>query len=161
MTSGNELRATIEQALPSLRSMDPAAAARRPREGAWSPKEELGHLVDSASNNHQRFVRALFVDDLVFPGYDQDEWVAAQGYAEAPLDELVELWGTFNRQIARVMDRTPADRADLPRVRHNLHQIAWEPVPAGEPATLRYFMRDYVGHLGYHLERILAAGRQG
>jgi hypothetical protein len=41
------------------------------------------------------------------------------------------------------------------RVRHNLHELAWQTVPASEPATLDYFMRDYVGHLKHHLAQAL------
>ncbi|HEY0405248.1 MAG TPA: DinB family protein, partial [Pyrinomonadaceae bacterium] len=53
-------------------------ASRAP--GKWSPKEIIGHLIDSAANNHQRFVRAQFTDELIFPGYAQNEWVAVQHY---------------------------------------------------------------------------------
>lgn len=57
-----------------------AAAAHALAEGQWSPKQIIGHLIDSAANNHQRFVRAQFTDDLVFPGYEQEAWVEVQHY---------------------------------------------------------------------------------
>ena len=72
------LRERVERAAQLLRSVSEAEAARQPAPGKWSKKEILGHLVDSASNNHQRFVRARFQDELVFPGYEQDDWVAAE-----------------------------------------------------------------------------------
>ena len=82
--------------------------SRVPRaEDKWSPKEIVGHLIDSASNNHQRFVRAQFTDHLVFPGYEQESWVRAQGYRDEPWPLLVELWRSFNLHLAHVMERSP------------------------------------------------------
>ena len=121
----------------------------------WSPAEVLGHLIDSAANNHQRFVRAQFTDDLVFPGYEQDAWVATQKYQDAPWDELLTLWRTFNLHIARVMELASAEARLRPRVRHNLDELAWKPVPRDKPATLEYFMEDYVDHLQHHLNQII------
>ena len=127
----------------------------RPEPSQWSPREVMGHLIDSASNNHQRFVRAaLAPEDLIFPGYEQDRWVEAQRYAEAPWAELVTLWASFNRHLARVMEATPADVRLNERRRHNLDELAFYRLPADEPATLDYFMRDYVRHLQHHLHQI-------
>ena len=67
-----DLLATIDEAGAEFRAADPDVAAWRPAPGRWSAKELVGHLIDSASNNHQRFVRARWQDDLVFPGYAQD-----------------------------------------------------------------------------------------
>ena len=63
-----ELRGAIEEFTPLLEQMSEEATRKRPQPGKWCPREIIGHLIDSASNNHQRFVRALFQDDLVFPG---------------------------------------------------------------------------------------------
>ena len=130
------------------------AAARRPAPGKWSPKEIIGHLIDSAANNHQRFVRAQSQDDLIFPGYDQDTWVTVQRYLDAPWQDLVTLWRSYNLHIARLMAVTPDEVRLRERKRHNLHELAWQPVPADAPATLDYFMRDYVLHLHHHLRQI-------
>ena len=150
-----ELRGVVESAAPRLLVMSEEAAARAPAPGKWSPKEVLGHLIDSASNNHQRFVRAQFSDGLVFPGYDQAVWVAAQDYRSARWRELVDLWRLFNLHLARVMENAPASAKQQLRSNHNLHEIAWKAVPPDEPATLEYFMRDYVGHLRHHLAQVL------
>ena len=149
------LRAAIDESEPLLFALTDSETARRPGSGKWSPREIIGHLIDSASNNHQRFVRAAWQEDLVFPGYEQDGWVELQNYQETAWQELVGLWAAFNRHIARVMAAIPeADRVRS-RPRHNLHQIAWRAVPESEPATLDYFMNDYVGHLEHHLSQVL------
>jgi hypothetical protein len=152
-----ELRGAVDEALPRLRALDEAASARAPAPGKWSPRELLGHLIDSASNNHQRFVRARFQDDLVFPGYDQDAWVSAQGYRTAPWHELVELWQLFNLHLARVFESTPRELARRAVTRHSFDRIAFGPIPAGQPTTLAYFAGDYVAHLRHHLRALGAA----
>ena len=149
------LRAVVASSEPLLRALPPGATARRPAADKWSPREVIGHLIDSASNNHQRFVRAAWQDDLVFPGYAQDGWVDLQKYGEAPWEELLDLWAAFNRQLARVMAAIPAATRARPRVRHNLDEIAWRTIPRSQPATLDYFMSDYVGHLEHHLKQVL------
>ena len=153
-----ELRGVVESAAPRLLAISDEDAGRAPAAGKWSPKEVLGHLIDSASNNHQRFVRAQFSDGLVFPGYDQAVWVAAQDYRSAPWSELVGLWRLFNLHLARVIESAPASARLQQRSNHNLHEIAWKSVPPDEPATLEYFMRDYVGHLRHHLAQVLGSG---
>ena len=151
-----ELRATVDAAAERLLAVAPAAAGRRPARDGWSAKEVVGHLVDSAAHNHLRFVRARWQDDLVFAGYAQDDWVGAQQYQQAPWPELVTLWRDYNRHLARVMAAVPPDVRHREHARHNLHEVAWQPVPADRPATLDYFMRDYVGHLRHHLRQIHA-----
>jgi broad specificity phosphatase PhoE len=150
-----DLRQTVARAEPLLAALGDERSRRHPAPGKWSPREVIGHLIDSASNNHQRFVRAQLHDDLIFPGYDQAAWVWIQRYMDAPWDDLIALWSGFNRHIARVMDTAPDDDLTRPRVRHNLDELAWVPVPADQPATLEYFMRDYVAHLRHHLRQIL------
>ncbi len=156
-----ELLETVERASPALLKLGDEDSARRPSPGKWSPREIVGHLIDSASNNHQRFVRAQFQDDMVFPGYAQDDWVTSQRYQEAPWGELVTLWAGLNRHLARVMAAVPAAVRMRPHRRHNLHQLSWQPIDADAPVTLDAFMRDYVGHLQHHLRQILGPGRHG
>jgi hypothetical protein len=152
------LSAVLDAAKPRLLAISDDDSAKRPAPGKWSPREIVGHLIDSASNNHQRFVRAQLQDDLIFPGYEQDAWVETQRYQRAPWRELVELWFAFNRHIARVMAEAPEAVRTKPRPAHNLHQIALQPLPEDTPATLDYFMRDYVGHLEHHVNQILGRG---
>ena len=150
----SELRSTVENAAAKLASVTPASAAQRPPSGGWSAKEIIGHLIDSASNNHQRFVRARWMDDLVFDGYEQNGWVGAQRYQETDWHELIDLWALYNRHLARVMENVPDAVRLRVHTRHNLYERAWTTVPADQPTTLDYFMRDYVAHLHHHLRQL-------
>ncbi|HUQ45273.1 MAG TPA: DinB family protein [Gemmatimonadaceae bacterium] len=155
-----ELRTIVERESARLLGAAPDAVERRPAKGGWSAKEVLGHLIDSAAVNHQRFVRAQW-QDLVFASYAQEDWVAAQKYQDAPWIELVALWREYNRHLARVMAAIPIDVRLRPQRRHNLNEITMNPAPAEEPSTLDYLMRDYVEHLQHHVRQIDAriAGR--
>jgi len=150
------LRATVVAASAALSSVPAEVSARRPAPGKWCAREVLGHLIDSAANNHRRFVLAEGQADLVFDGYEQEVWVRRQGYADEPWSELLTLWRAYNLHLARVMEQIPAAVRERKHVRHNLHQRAWQPVPADQPATLDYFMADYVDHLRHHLAQISA-----
>ena len=148
---GDRLRQSVARAAPLLERFTDERAAQPRQPGKWSRKELLGHLIDSASNNHQRFVRAQLGDDLIFSGYEQNRWVELQQYREAPGASLLTLWREFNLQIARVFDAMPEAIRSAPRARHNLHQIAFHEVAEEQPATLQYLMDDYVDHLEHHL----------
>jgi hypothetical protein len=148
----SDLRDAIDAATPRLLALG-EASTRRPSEGKWSAREILGHLVDSATNNYGRFVRGQLQDDLVFPGYAQEDWVRIGRYQHAPWEELVTLWRTLNLQIARVMEGTPETERRRPRARHSFEVIG-VPLRAGEAATLEHVMSDYVLHLKHHLRQI-------
>jgi DinB superfamily len=151
-----DFRRTIETNAARLHALSDAAtrSARGDAEDGWTPKEIVGHLIDSASNNHGRFVRAQFTDDLVFVGYEQEEWVSAQRYNEESWPQLVELWKHYNLHLLHVMASAPPETLKQPRTRHTLDKIAWQMVGAGQPATLEYLMVDYIGHLKSHLRQI-------
>jgi hypothetical protein len=154
----DDFRQTIEAAsnklfeLPSDKSEVPRAI------GKWSPKEIIGHLIDSASNNHQRFVRAQFTDDLVFAGYEQEGWVRVQNYQGENWTELVQLWKLYNQHMLHLMSRIPEETRMKLRYKHNLHQLASESLREDEPVTLDWFMRDYVEHMKKHLRQIMGDG---
>lgn len=157
----DDLRNTVTRVAALLAGVPEEIAARRPAPGKWSAKEVVGHLVDSASNNHQRFIRAQFQDDLVFPGYDQDEWVALQHYQEASWSHLLTLWRDFNLHLAHVMTVTTPEQRLRERQRHSLDRIAYQTVPLDRPATLDAFMRDYVDHLHHHVRQLRDLGALG
>jgi hypothetical protein len=121
----------------------------------WSPAEVLGHLIDSAANNHQRFVRAQFTDDLVFAGYEQNQWVSSQKYSDERWSEVIQLWGAYNLHLLHVVSVIPEDVLTKARSPHTFDKIAFNPVDRNDPATLEYLIRDYVDHLRHHLDQIL------
>ena len=93
----------------------------------WSPREIVGHLIDSAANNHQRFVRAQFTDDLVFAGYQQEEWVEAQRYRDEPWNDLVQLWQLYNRHILHIVEVTPEEQRTRLRAKHKCNSLGHWP----------------------------------
>ena len=151
---GQELREAVREAQEKLQSISVAKSEKRPAPDKWSSKEIIGHLIDSASNNHQRFVRAQFQDHMIFPAYDQEGWVDVQHYMNSDWYDLIELWTHFNLHLAQVIDHVPDTIRHYPHIEHNLDHIAWKKVPEDQPATLEYFMADYVGHLKHHLRQI-------
>lgn len=138
------LAVTLADAEPRLRAVAEEGSLIPPKGMTWSRREILGHLIDSAANNHQRFVRAQFQAEMSFPRYVGDEWVAAQGYAERPWAELLELWRWYNRHLLHVMGRIPA-----PALSHVCV------VSEDEPSALGDHVVDYVLHLEHHLGQIL------
>jgi hypothetical protein len=138
------LRQTVEQAAAELRRIGEDRAATPGAGGEWSRKEELGHLLDSATNNHQRFARAALDGEYRGPGYEQDRWVSLHGYRELPWTLLVDLWQRHNWMLAHLVARIPPERLEAQCI------IGDRP-----PVTLRYVVEDYVAHLKHHLERIM------
>jgi len=152
----DDFRQTVEHAGEQLLLIPEGHAAIPRAAGKWSAKQVIGHLIDSAANNHQRFVRAQFSNDLVCPGYDQEVWVEVQRYNDEPWSRLVQLWRHYNLHLAHVMSVVPKAARTKLRTSHNLDRIAWQTVGTTEPVTLEYFMRDYVAHLQHHLDQIFA-----
>jgi hypothetical protein len=155
----DDLRRTVEAAAARLLELSELEANKPRAAGKWCPKQVLGHLIDSACNNHRRFVLARSQDDLVFPGYDEQAWAAAQKFESAEWSELVELWRLYNLHLARLIEQTPVEVAQRERRPHSLDKIAWKTLSAEQPATLAYLMRDYVGHLRHHLGQALVGSR--
>ena len=140
-----DLLATIESELPNLVAIDEERASTPRAEGKWSRKQVMGHLVDSAFNNHQRFVRAQLSSSLSFPGYTQDSWVTAQAYQDRSWADILRLWVEVNRHLAHVIARIS---------RHTL--VTPCTIGEGAPVTLRFVLEDYVRHLHHHLAQVLS-----
>jgi len=139
----DELVRVVDEAAVGLREIGEPLASAKPTADVWSIKEILGHLIDSAGNNQQRFVRAPATDVFVWPGYDQNAWVRVQDHQHRPWSELVELWVLANHQLAHTIRRIPADALAVTcRIGTN------------DPVTLEFLLHDYLTHLRHHLAQM-------
>jgi hypothetical protein len=131
-----------------LAGFSEAESERRPSPERWSKKEVVGHLIDSASNNHQRFVRGQLAGGQDFPRYEQEGWVRVQGYQSARWADLIDLWRAYNTHLLHVTrGMTAPGRQAICRV------------GGGHEVTLEWLFGDYVDHLEHHLRAML--GRWG
>jgi hypothetical protein len=134
--------AAIETA---LNAMPHNLAATPWRTDGWTRKQIVGHLCDSAANNRQRFVRASIDGKYAGPGYEQDAWVDAHGYAGMEWETLLGWWLVEHEILKAVVARIPADRLETScRVGDNA------------PVTLRFLIEDYIAHQQHHLKQIQA-----
>ncbi|HWQ43460.1 MAG TPA: DinB family protein, partial [Desulfosporosinus sp.] len=77
----------------------------------WSIKEIIGHLCDSATNNHHRFIRIQYEKQpFVVVPYNQNAWVAVQNYQSIPASDIVSYWTTLNRNITSVIAKIPEEK---------------------------------------------------
>lgn len=156
----DDFRNTIVSAKARLKDIPEEQSRHKSSPDEWSSIEVMGHLIDSAANNHQRFVQAQFTDDLVFRGYEQDQWVSSQKYRDESWPDVIDLWSSYNLHLLHVVSVIPEDVMTKARAQHTLDEIAFRLPDKNEPATLEYLIRDYVDHLRHHLNQIFAEVKQ-
>jgi hypothetical protein len=139
-------RQRLEQAATRLSAIGEQQAAEAFRPGGWLRKEVLGHLLDSAANNHQRFVRATIDGHYEGPGYQQEAWVRLHGYAEIPWSALLSSWRDRNAVLVRIVERIPEERLNASCT-----------IGDGSPVTLQFVIEDYLRHLDHHVDQIVGA----
>jgi hypothetical protein len=138
------LSQTIEREHPHLRALPETRASVPRAAGKWCPKEELGHLIDSAANNHLRFVRAAIETEFHGPGYAQDDWVRLHDYAAMPWAEIVSFWFGYNLFLTGVVKRIPENK--LPTKCF---------IGSSPAVTLHFVIEDYILHMQHHIDQIL------
>jgi hypothetical protein len=141
---GYDLWQIVNEVEPDLKRISDVDAFARSHPTKWSKKEILGHLVDSASNNHQRFVRGVEGKGGAFPGYNQDLLVKLQHTNEVEWPVLIALWWSYNRFLAHVLSMFPAEAAEYSCT-----------IGDGKPVTLLFIASDYVEHLKHHINQII------
>jgi hypothetical protein len=141
------LTQTIERELSNLRALDEQRASAPREPGKWSPKEELGHLIDSAANNHLRFARGAMQPEVRDPGYAQEDWVRLHGYSGMQWDSLVNFWFEYNTLLARLVGRIGPDRLTI---------LCF--IGGNEPVTLGFVIEDYIMHMQHHIDQLLRRG---
>jgi hypothetical protein len=141
----SKFRADLDDVHRTIVSL-PAELADVPwRDGGWTRKQIVGHLLDSAANNRQRFVRASTDGAYTGPKYAQDAWVASHGYASQPWETLLHWWEAEHQILMAVVDRIPEDKLEASCV-----------VGDDAPVTLRFLIEDYVRHQYWHLRQLTA-----
>ena len=140
----DEIRTIVASSVGTLSSMQPDEVSFKASPDKWSKKEILGHLIDSAANNHHRFVRAGYSAAADFPPYSQNDWVRIQKYNESEWTDLIALWSAYNLHLCNIIDRLPGEAFSAPC------NIGKE-----EPVSLEFVIKDYLRHLRHHMEVIL------
>ena len=139
-----ELEKTVKEASTRLQLLDETSLDSKPSSGKWSKKEILGHLIDSANNNLNRFIRGQYENEPHIV-YDQDQWVALQNYQSMPFAEVLQLWKSSNNQVINVLKNIPPQnfdrQCDTGKGEKELHSLSW-------------LANDYLAHMHHHLKQI-------
>lgn len=138
-----QLKKIVEETSLILQNISQDDWNYRSAPNKWSRKEILGHLIDSAANNHQRFVRVQFEDNPTIT-YDQNKWVSTQYLTNASSDNLISLWASYNKHLAYIISIMPKDK-------YNNHCD----IRKDQPVTIGWIIEDYVRHLKHHLNQII------
>jgi hypothetical protein len=138
-----DFRNTVLQAYDELKTLSDETAAAKPNADQWSVKELLGHLLDSASNNHQRIVRLQIFDAMEFPFYQQEDFVRVNHYQNQSWEALVDFWKLYNLHLVHLVENLDESKLD------NI----WI-TPDNEKLTLGHIIEDYLRHLRHHLAQI-------
>lgn len=128
---------------PLLTAIDEDVFSAKPSADKWSQKQIIGHLIDSATNNHQRFVRVQFEDAPTIV-YDQNKWNTYNYYEEMPGSQIIAFWEAYNRQLLELIQHIPSQLLQSECTVGN-----------GERVTLAFLINDYVTHLEHHLRQVI------
>ena len=142
--TAEDLREIIIEIAPLLHLIEDDEASLKPRPEKWSKKEILGHLIDSACNNQQKFVRTMAEKHVDFVGYQQNHWVDSQKYNAESWHHLISFWLIYNNHLAHIIENAAPEAL--------ANEIT---IDDAGTFTLEFIMKDYVEHLKHHLSQIL------
>lgn len=143
MDAIQQLRALIDHVPARLKALSSTQIEQKAKLESWSAKQELGHLVDSAAQDHQHIVRTQLEEHPAMPDYHGDLWVSLHRYQERDWKELVDVWTALNRQLLAVAEALP--------------DSGWSrscTIGDSKPLTARFVFDDYVAHQSGHLRHI-------
>jgi len=138
-----------------IRAIDTEEMNHKPASGKWSKKEILGHLIDSAYNNHQRFLCAESQGNLIFQGYNADEWVLKNDYQNRSIEDVLQMWEVSNRHLSILICSIPTNILQKTTTEHRFHVMCMNLLQESEPTNLSYLIWDYLFHLEYHLKQVV------
>ncbi len=139
-----EFERVLDESAKKLLKYSEDEATKKAAPEKWSKKEILGHLIDSAANNHQRFVRMQIENNLKLPSYEQEKWVSVQHYNTVSWNELIRLWEAYNLHLLHILWHIDKTKLLNTAQIGNLAEM-----------TLEFIIEDYVGHLKHHLNQII------
>jgi hypothetical protein len=143
MQSLSSLRVLLNELPDRLKHIPASRVETKPAPNKWSPKQELGHLLDSALNNHRRIVLIQLENNPALSSYDGERWVELQRYHERDWNELVQLWRALNQQFLAAAEAVPESN--------------WSrtcTIGDSQALTLRFVVDDYVDHMMHHLRHM-------
>jgi len=145
-TAADRLQKDIDEVPAKFLRFPEGELNRKPAPNKWSKKEILGHLIDSAANNHHRFIRSQFEKEpFTIVPYEQDNWVRIQKYNEVDSKYLVELWRLYNQHINWIISNFPEEKLS----------VKCRSIDDRETAeNIFLLIKDYVEHMDHHLEQI-------
>jgi len=138
----NRLEYIINLTPKMLTEINEENMSTKPSPTTWSKKEIIGHLIDSATNNHQRFVRGQF-ENIPEISYDQNNWNEFSFYNQIESKQIISFWTIYNKQIIEIIKRIPKENLEKQiKIGNNI-------------LTLEFLIIDYVEHLEHHLKQII------
>ena len=142
-TSINRLKFLCETIPKLLTEIDAKEFSNRTKHDKWSKKEIIGHLIDSATNNHHRFVRAQFEINPTIT-YNQNNWNTYNHYDKIENAQLISFWSIYNKQITELILNIPREKLK------NTIDVGSE-----VNLTIEFLFIDYVNHLEHHLRQVI------
>lgn len=126
-----------------LREIDETAFSFKTSPNKWSKKEIIGHLIDSATNNHQRFIRGQFEETPTIV-YDQNKWNEFSYYNLIDKEQIINFWSIYNKQLIELLQHIPSENLQRECITNE-----------GKKYTLNFLVNDYVKHLEHHLRYVV------
>lgn len=155
MTYNQQIYDIIIQAIPKLRELTPQDFMWKPAPDKWAKSEILGHLIDSAFVNFQRFISVGSENRLIFSPYEQEHWVRRNDYINYRTNDLIQIWANTNSHLGEMLDNIPDEVLYRKTTDHNFDRICMNLLEAGTSSSLNYLIWDYLDHMEHHLKQII------